>query len=294
MHKSTLHLGLRFLQPATIRHGLAAHGQEQFLRLQRLRLSIFVFEGYCNAFGILLHGFDGATRENLNAFFLKRLGQFHGNLFVFDRHNARQRFQDGHLSPERIVDGRKLHAYRAGPNYNQGLRDLGKLKNRTVRENRLVVGFNAGERFRLRPAHHQDIRRLNLGFLPVLLHAHASRAFILSPALHPFDLVLLEQKLDAFRMLLDDFVFSRQDIGPIDFQPADLEPQLRAILELIVNLGVMEQHFGGNAADVQASPAEIRILFHHHRLQSKFASTDRRHIPARTTPDNRHIVLCHS
>ncbi len=259
-----------------------------------MRLTVLIFEGYRDAFGILLQRFDGATRENLNAFFLKRLGQFHGNLFVFDRHNARQRFQDGDLRPERIVDGRKLHAYRAGANYNQGLRDLGKLKNRTVCKNRLVVRFNPGERFCFRPAHHQDVRRLNLGFLPVLLHAHAPRAFILSPALHPLHLVLLEQKLDAFGMLLDDFVFSRQDIGPIDFQSADLEPQLRAILELIVNLGVMQQHFRGNAADVQAGASEKGVLFHHHRLQSKFASTDRSHVPARTTPDNRHIVLCHS
>src|SRR5260370_16593703 len=83
-----------------------------------------------------------------------------------------------------------------------------------------------------------------------------------------------------------DFVFSRQDIGPVDFQPADLEPQLRAILELIVNLGVMEQHFCGNAADVQAGAAEKGGLFHHHRLQSKFASTHRRPDPAPTTPHN--------
>src|SRR5438876_4507438 len=45
---------------------------------------------------------------------------------------------------------------------------------------------------------------------------------------------------DAFRMLLDDLVLPREDIGPVDFQPADFEPQLRAILELIVNLGVMQ------------------------------------------------------
>ena len=67
-------------------------------------------------------------------------------------------------------------------------------------------------------------------------------------------------------MLLDDFVFSRKDVGPIDFKPADFEAQLRAVFEVIVNFGVMQQHLGGNTADVKASPAEIRILFHNHRF----------------------------
>ena len=113
-----------------------------------------------------------------------------------------------------------------------------------------MVGRNPGERFRLRPAHHQDVGCFELGFLPIFLHAYAPRAFILSPALHPLHVVLFEEKLDAFRMLLDDLVLPRQDVGPVDFQPADLEPQLRAILELIVNLGVMQQHLGRNAAHV--------------------------------------------
>ncbi len=95
-------------------------------------------------------------------------------------------------------------------------------------------------------------------------------------------------------MLLDDLVFPRQDVRPIDFQPADLKSQFRAILEMIVNLRVVQQHFGGNASDMQAGSAEKGILLHDHRLQPQFAGPDRRHISARTTPDNRYIVLCHS
>ena len=95
-------------------------------------------------------------------------------------------------------------------------------------------------------------------------------------------------------MLLDDLVFPRQDVRPIDFQPADLKSQFRAILEMILNLRVMQQHLGGNAPDVQAGSAEKGILLHNDRLQSQFAGPDRRYISARTAPDNRYIVLCHS
>ena len=95
-------------------------------------------------------------------------------------------------------------------------------------------------------------------------------------------------------MLLDDLVFPRQDVGPVDFQPADLKSQFRAILEMIVNLRVVQQHFGGNTPDMQAGSAEKGILLHDDRLQPQFAGPDRRHISARAAPDNRYIVLCHS
>jgi hypothetical protein len=57
---------------------------------------------------------------------------------------------------------------------------------------------------------------------------------------------------------------------------------------------MMQQHFGGNTADMQASPAEIGILLNDNCFQAQFARPDRRHVPARTASDNRYIVLCHS
>ena len=95
-------------------------------------------------------------------------------------------------------------------------------------------------------------------------------------------------------MLLNDFVFARQDICPIDLQPANLKPQFRPILEVIVYVGVVQQNLRRNASDMQTSASEKRVLLHDDGLQSKFASPDRRHIPSRTAPDNRHIILCHS
>jgi hypothetical protein len=95
-------------------------------------------------------------------------------------------------------------------------------------------------------------------------------------------------------VLFYDFVFAGQDVGPINLQPADLETQLRAIFEMIVDIRVVKQHFGGNAADVQASSAEEGIFLHDDGLKAQLAGADSGDIPARSTADNCHVVLCHA
>ena len=56
----------------------------------------------------------------------------------------------------------------------------------------------------------------------------------------------------------------------------------------------MKQHFGGNATNMQTGAAQKGIFLHDHSFQSKFAGTNRGHIPARTASDNCYIVLCHA
>src|SRR5262249_61540192 len=68
----------------------------------------------------------------------------------------------------------------------------------------------------------------------------------------------------------------------------------RRFLEALVNLRVMQQHFCGNAADVQASPPQERIFFHNDGFQPKLPRTDGGDITAGTAADNCHVVLCHS
>src|SRR5882757_7696649 len=83
-------------------------------------------------------------------------------------------------------------------------------------------------------------------------------------------------------------------MGSMDFQATNLEAQLRAVFEMVVNIGVMEQHFGGNAADVQAGAAEKGVFLHHDGLEAQLAGTDGGYVSARSAADNRHVVLCHA
>src|SRR5256884_6643816 len=93
----------------------------------------------------------------------------------------------------------------------------------------LVIGLDSGKRLGFRAAYQKDVCRFDRGFLAVLLDADFSRALVAAPALHPLDLVLLEQELDAFGVLVDDFFFARQHVGPVDLHPADFKTQFSAI-----------------------------------------------------------------
>ena len=62
-------------------------------------------------------------------------------------------------------------------------------------------------------------------------------------------------------MFFYDFVFAREDGGPIDFYIFDGVAEFFGALEVIVNVGVVQEHFRRDAADVQASAAEKRIFF---------------------------------
>ncbi len=208
--------------------------------------------------------------------------------------DARQGFEDGDLRAERIVYGREFDADRTCADDDQSFRDFRQFQDRAVGQDRFVIGLDARQCPRFRAAHEQNVGGLNLGLLAVFLDADAARPFIAAPTLHPFHFIFFEQELDALGVLFYDFVFARKDIAPIDLQAADLEAQLRAVFEMVVNVGVMEQHFGGDAADVQAGAAEEGIFLDDYGLEAQFAGTDGGHIPARSAADNCHVVLCHA
>jgi hypothetical protein len=63
---------------------------------------------------------------------------------------------------------------------------------------------------------------------------------------------------------------------------------------MIVNIGGVQQNFGGDTTDVQAGAAQERIFLNDDGLQSKFACANRGHVATRSAPDNRYIVLCHT
>jgi len=145
---------------------------------------------------------------------------------------------------------------RRGADHNQCFWNLGELDDRTVGENGFVVRLRCGQRFRFRTAHHQDVGGFDRVFLPsfsTLIFPGPS--YLPQPCTHS-TLFFLKRNSMPFACFLTILSFPRQDVRPVDFQPADLKSQFRAILEMIVNLRVVQQHLGGNAPDVQTGSAE--------------------------------------
>ena len=92
-------------------------------------------------------------------------------------------------------------------------------------------------------------------------------------------------------MLLDDLVFAREHRGPIDFYVFDFEAEFLGALEIVVNVRVVQENFGGNAADVQASAAEKGIFFDDGGFQAPLRGADGGDVAARSAADDHEIVF---
>lgn len=73
--------------------------------------------------------------------------------------------------------------------------------------------------------------------------------------------VLLEEELDTLGETLDGLVLGLHHLGEVELDIADFDTALLGVVEnLVVEVGVVEERLGGNAADVQAGTTEGSAL----------------------------------
>ena len=92
--------------------------------------------------------------------------------------------------------------------------------------------------------------------------------------------------------LLTMLFLARQHRRPIELELGDLDAEFLGVLERVVDFGVVQQHLGGNAADVQAGAAEKAVLLDDQRLQSPLRGANGGDVAARSAADDRQIVFC--
>src|SRR5262249_84046 len=281
-------------EAAALGHGFAAYGEQELFRLQRLCLSVLVFERNRHTFGVLLHAVYGAAGKDLYVLLAEAFVELRGDFVVFNGHDSRQRFKDGARRAKGVVDRCDLPSTGACTDYDQRLWNLRQLQDRTIRQDGLVVGLDPRERLRFRAAHEQNVRRFEARFLAVFLDTDLPGTLIAAPALHPLHFVFLKEKLDALGVFLYDLVFSGQRGGPVQLHTADLNAIFRGFLAVIVNLRVVQQHLGRNAADVQTGAPKKGILLDDDGLQAEFTRAYRSDVSAWAAADNCHVILCHS
>ena len=90
-------------------------------------------------------------------------------------------------------------------------------------------------------------------------------------------------------MFFDDLVFAREDGGPIDFYIFHFEAEFFGALEMIVNIGVVQENFGGDAAHMQASTAEEGIFFDDGDFQAPLRGANGGDVSARSAADDHDI-----
>ena len=92
-------------------------------------------------------------------------------------------------------------------------------------------------------------------------------------------------------MFLDDFVFAGEHRRPIDLHVFHFEAEFLGVLEIVVNVGVVQENLRGDAAHVQAGAAEKRVLFDDGGLQSPLPGANRGDVAARSAADDHEIIF---
>src|ERR1700722_8667776 len=95
-------------------------------------------------------------------------------------------------------------------------------------------------------------------------------------------------------MLIYDLILAGQHGRPVDLDVLHLEAEFGGALKVVVDVGVVQENLGGNAADVKAGASQERVLFHHGGLQPPLAGANGGHIPAGSAADDYEIVFGHT
>src|SRR5580704_1182065 len=291
--KAALNFDLRLLDAHVLRARRSADGDQYLFRFDFVLFAVGG-EGNRNAglrlFDLLDLGVDEAVDPALPV----DAHQLFGNLFVFDRHVARQHLEDGDLRAKRLVDAGELHAHGAGADHDQRFGNLLEAEDFDVGEN-LLVRRHPRQHARNRPGRQDDLFHLEGLLLAAFdgnsVNAAARRAGQLAVAADDVDLVLAHQELQSLGMLVDDPLLALLNDVPVQADAGGiLQSELGAFLYVVKDLGVEEQSLGRDAADVQAGPAQDGVFLDESCLQSQLSGANGRGISGRSAADDGYVI----
>ncbi len=109
------------------------------------------------------------------------------------------------------------------------------------------------------------------------------------------DFVLLEEKLDAFGVFVDDLLLAILSGLEVELHATDVDPEFFRAVDVLEDVGVFEERFGRNAAAMRAGATKERILLDDGHLHSELTGADAGDIAARTAADDHDVelLICH-
>ena len=119
----------------------------------------------------------------------------------------------------------------------------------------------------------------------------------LAPALQDLDLVPLQQDADAAGQAADDAILPLHGACQVDGRPLDRDAERRAarLLDGVMEgLCGMDQRLGGDAADIEARPAQAAVaatLLDQHGVEAELAGADRRYVAAGTAAQHQQLGI---
>ncbi len=113
------------------------------------------------------------------------------------------------------------------------------------------------------------------------------------PTVDDLDPVAVEQFAHVLGEVRHDLVLAGQHGGQIQGDLACFDAILgKPLPGQVVVLGSIQHRLAGDAAHVQADPAQAGGLFHHGGLQAELGCTNGRHVSAGSGTDDHQVKLC--
>ena len=197
-----------------------------------------------------------------------------------------------HLGAEAPPDGAELEADDAGSDDEQPLRHALQFEGAGGRDHHLLVDVDAGQTCDVRARRDDD----GLGFEDLIgavlgLDLDLAGGGDAGGAVHGFDLVLLEQELDALDVAVDSFVLEGHHLLEIELRLADADAEIAEMLaRLLEQLGGVQQRLRRDAADIEAGAAMGLALLDHGHLEAELRRPDGADIAAGAGSDDDEIV----
>jgi hypothetical protein len=218
-----------------------------------------------------------------------------GGLGVHARRDAVEELDHGHLGAQAAPHRTELQADDAGADDDQALGDFRQGERAGGIDDAGLVHRHAGQGRGLGTGGDDDVGGFQGGDRAVLGgDLDLAGAGDLAGALHPLDLVLLEQELDALGERGDALALLLHHLDEVELG-LHLDAQVGELAAggLLVELGGVQQGLRGHAADIEAGAAQGDALLHHRDLQAELAGADAGIVAAGAAPDDDDVVLGH-
>ena len=201
-----------------------------------------------------------------------------GDVLVFDGHDVVLHFDHMDFGPKSVVEVRELHANGSGTNDHHLLGLLRKGHRFERRDHHFSIVGKIGQVTWSGPGAHQHLVRSQssvgstrsftgvvlLARFPHFNFARRDGRFATGDggvAVDVFNVVFLEEESNSAVQGSGDLPTPPDDFVPFDLDPFGLQPPFRTMRDrMLVQLGVVQQCLGGDAAPVQADATEFAPL----------------------------------
>ena len=183
-----------------------------------------------------------------------------GVVLVLQRHQVRQRLDDGHLGAEGLPHRGELAADHAAAEHHHGGRDAVQFQRVVAADDPLAVDVEAGQRLGRRAGGQHHVA----AGVDLAVHGHLVRRAQHALTGHERDLAGAHDALQALVQLGDDAVLVAVDPGHVDAVELALDAEGLALAGHVGDLRGVQQRLGGDAAAVQTGTAELRLVDQHH------------------------------